>query len=40
MFTQVIPIPPNYDLMIAKLITTAPNQRRSNKMKRALDEFY
>ena len=33
-------IPPNYDSMIAKLITTARNRQEAiNKMKRALDEF-
>ncbi len=33
-------IPPNYDSMIAKLITTARNREEAiNKMKRALDEF-
>ena len=34
-------IPPNYDSMIAKLITTAQTREESiSKMKRALDEFY
>ena len=34
-------IPPNYDSMIAKLITTAQTRGEAiNKMKRALDEFY
>jgi len=34
-------IPPNYDSMIAKLITTAQSRQEAiNKMKRALDEFY
>ena len=34
-------IPPNYDSMIAKLITTAQTRQEAiNKMKRALDEFY
>ncbi|HEX9980480.1 MAG TPA: acetyl-CoA carboxylase biotin carboxylase subunit [Flavobacterium sp.] len=34
-------IPPNYDSMIAKLITTAQTREEAiNKMKRALDEFY
>jgi acetyl-CoA carboxylase biotin carboxylase subunit len=34
-------IPPNYDSMIAKLITTAQTRTEAiNKMKRALDEFY
>lgn len=34
-------IPPNYDSMIAKLITTAQSREEAiNKMKRALDEFY
>ena len=33
-------IPPNYDSMIAKLITTAQTRKEAiNKMKRALDEF-
>jgi acetyl-CoA carboxylase biotin carboxylase subunit len=33
-------IPPNYDSMIAKLITTARSREEAiNKMKRALDEF-
>jgi acetyl-CoA carboxylase biotin carboxylase subunit len=33
-------IPPNYDSMIAKLITTAQTREEAiNKMKRALDEF-
>jgi len=33
-------IPPNYDSMIAKLITTARTREEAiNKMKRALDEF-
>ena len=33
-------IPPNYDSMIAKLITTAQSREEAiNKMKRALDEF-
>ena len=33
-------IPPNYDSMIAKLITTAQTREQAiNKMKRALDEF-
>ena len=33
-------IPPNYDSMIAKLITTAQTREESiNKMRRALDEF-
>ena len=33
-------IPPNYDAMIAKLITTAQTREEAiNKMKRALDEF-
>ncbi len=33
-------IPPNYDSMIAKLITTAQSRQEAiNKMKRALDEF-
>lgn len=33
-------IPPNYDSMIAKLITTAQTRQEAiNKMKRALDEF-
>ena len=33
-------IPPNYDSMIAKLITTAQTRQGAiNKMKRALDEF-
>ena len=33
-------IPPNYDSMIAKLITTAETREEAiNKMKRALDEF-
>ena len=33
-------IPPNYDSMIAKLITTAQTRDEAiNKMKRALDEF-
>ena len=32
---------PNYDSMIAKLITTAQTREEAiNKMKRALDEFY
>ena len=34
-------IPPNYDSMIAKLITTARTRQEAiDKMKRALDEFY
>ena len=34
-------IPPHYDSMIAKLITTAKTREEAiNKMKRALDEFY
>ena len=34
-------IPPNYDSMIAKLITTAQTRQEAiNKMKRALDEFH
>ncbi|HCQ23734.1 MAG TPA: acetyl-CoA carboxylase biotin carboxylase subunit [Flavobacteriaceae bacterium] len=34
-------IPPHYDSMIAKLITTAQTRQEAiNKMKRALDEFY
>jgi acetyl-CoA carboxylase biotin carboxylase subunit len=34
-------IPPNYDSMIAKLITTAQSREEAiSKMKRALDEFY
>src|SRR6478735_6932434 len=34
-------IPPNYDSMIAKLITTAQTRDEAiSKMKRALDEFY
>ena len=34
-------IPPNYDSMIAKLITTAQSRQEAiNKMKRALDEFH
>ncbi len=34
-------IPPNYDSMIAKLITTAQTRGEAiSKMKRALDEFY
>ena len=34
-------IPPHYDSMIAKLITTAQSREEAiNKMKRALDEFY
>jgi acetyl-CoA carboxylase biotin carboxylase subunit len=34
-------IPPNYDSMIAKLITTARTRNEAiDKMKRALDEFY
>ncbi|MCF6278968.1 MAG: acetyl-CoA carboxylase biotin carboxylase subunit [Flavobacteriaceae bacterium] len=34
-------IPPNYDSMIAKLITTAQTREEAiNKMKRALDEFH
>ncbi len=34
-------IPPHYDSMIAKLITTAQTREEAiNKMKRALDEFY
>jgi acetyl-CoA carboxylase biotin carboxylase subunit len=33
-------IPPNYDSMVAKLITTAQTRKEAiNKMKRALDEF-
>ena len=33
-------IPPNYDSLIAKLITTAQSREEAiNKMKRALDEF-
>ena len=33
-------IPPNYDSMIAKLITTAQTREEAiDKMKRALDEF-
>ena len=33
-------IPPNYDSMIAKLITTAQTRQEAiDKMKRALDEF-
>ena len=33
-------IPPHYDSMIAKLITTAQTRQEAiNKMKRALDEF-
>ena len=33
-------IPPNYDSMIAKLITTAQTREEAiNKMRRALDEF-
>jgi acetyl-CoA carboxylase biotin carboxylase subunit len=33
-------IPPNYDSMIAKIISTAQNRKEAiNKMKRALDEF-
>ena len=33
-------IPPHYDSMIAKLITTAQTREEAiNKMKRALDEF-
>ena len=33
-------IPPNYDSMIAKLITTARTREEAiDKMKRALDEF-
>ena len=33
-------IPPNYDSMIAKLITTAQTREEAiSKMKRALDEF-
>ena len=33
-------IPPFYDSMIAKLITTAQTREEAiNKMKRALDEF-
>ena len=33
-------IPPNYDSMIAKIISTAQNREEAiNKMKRALDEF-
>jgi acetyl-CoA carboxylase biotin carboxylase subunit len=33
-------IPPNYDSMIAKLITTARTRQEAiDKMKRALDEF-
>jgi acetyl-CoA carboxylase, biotin carboxylase subunit len=33
-------IPPNYDSMVAKLITTAQTRQEAiNKMKRALDEF-
>ena len=36
----VYSIPPNYDTMIAKLITTAHTREEAiNKMKRALDEF-
>ena len=39
MFMQDI-VPPNYDSMIAKLITTAQTRGEAiNKMKRALDEF-
>lgn len=34
-------IPPNYDSMIAKLITTAQTREEAiNKMRRALDEFF
>jgi len=34
-------IPPHYDSMIAKLITTAQTRQEAiNKMKRALEEFY
>jgi acetyl-CoA carboxylase biotin carboxylase subunit len=34
-------IPPYYDSMIAKLITTAQTRQEAiNKMKRALEEFY
>jgi acetyl-CoA carboxylase biotin carboxylase subunit len=33
-------IPPNYDSMIAKLITTAQTREEAiSKMRRALDEF-
>jgi acetyl-CoA carboxylase biotin carboxylase subunit len=32
-------IPPNYDSMIAKLITTAQSRGSISKMRRALDEF-
>ena len=33
-------IPPNYDSMVAKLITTAQTREEAiSKMKRALDEF-
>jgi acetyl-CoA carboxylase biotin carboxylase subunit len=32
-------IPPNYDSMIAKLITTAQSREEAIKMRRALDEF-
>ncbi|MCZ2986507.1 acetyl-CoA carboxylase biotin carboxylase subunit, partial [Acinetobacter baumannii] len=33
-------IPPNYDSMIAKLITTAQSREEAiSKMRRALDEF-
>ena len=40
MYMQDIAIPPNYDSMIAKLITTAQTREEAiSKMKRALDEF-
>jgi acetyl/propionyl-CoA carboxylase alpha subunit len=32
-------IPPNYDSMIKKLITTAQSREEASKMRRALDEF-
>jgi acetyl-CoA carboxylase biotin carboxylase subunit len=32
-------IPPNYDSMIAKLITTAQSREEAISMRRALDEF-
>jgi acetyl-CoA carboxylase biotin carboxylase subunit len=32
-------IPPNYDSMIAKLITTAQSREAISKMRRGLDEF-
>ncbi len=40
MFIAGYTIPPNYDSMIAKLITSAQTRKEAiNKMRRALDEF-